>query len=502
MVTGASSKLPLAGDASESDGFYLLKKDSQRRTTLDKVLCHDVTKICELWLTKIEPDANQELAITRDHLEMLLNGLRRYIAQQRTDVLEQVIAQLQLQPNFNTTANVQLHLALYAFQNTVITVLRSHNIKPHWMFALENLVKSAVHAGITILSPKLGANLAGNAPNDEEYDEETNDITTTTTATTAVLQPGHGPRVVVGGQDYVDHYVPDYPDYPDTEPVDGADITDEMDRYLAGSSTAGRCNVSRSNKPRARAHDADGADTTVPLQKRLRWKTLHEQLDALREEVTRLKEYLLESQQSYQSACRAVLESGAFARCLTDQLVALMERCLYEQQRASDGHISTTTTTTTATNSNNDNRGDEPEGEGIGPRDDDGEEDGSDRRLAGWLQTQGITRPESMRRILRERFRYDDFLYELERADLRRLGLRLGEELRIWNALRKHRRLHPPKRTHTDDDDDDGDGDNDGDGDDGDEVEEVLRHQYHRQRHNNCLNEDERTAGGGPIDAR
>lgn len=56
---------PKPGEASETDGFYMLKKDSQRRTTLSKVLSQDEAKICVVWMDKIENNNNVQLVITK-----------------------------------------------------------------------------------------------------------------------------------------------------------------------------------------------------------------------------------------------------------------------------------------------------------------------------------------------------------------------------------------------------------------------------------------------------
>ncbi|XP_039277638.1 mitogen-activated protein kinase kinase kinase 15 isoform X1 [Nilaparvata lugens] len=149
-----------AGAPTEQDGFYLLKKDSQRRMTLSRVLSQDQRKICEVWLRNINPDIG-ETVLNMGHLEVLMRGLRDYIADQKKEVIENAIHCLKEDLDFDSVAINQLHYALYLFQDAVNTVLRLHSIKPHWMFALDNLVRTAVQAAITVISPELGANLAG-----------------------------------------------------------------------------------------------------------------------------------------------------------------------------------------------------------------------------------------------------------------------------------------------------------------------------------------------------
>ncbi|KAL1139853.1 hypothetical protein AAG570_006830 [Ranatra chinensis] len=136
----------------EQDGFYLLKKDSQRRMTLSKVLSQDQVSICTIWFNKINTDLG-DTALQKEHLDMLLQAVKEYIADQNKGVIERAIRALKEDLDFDTIAINQLHLAMYLFQDAVNHVLRYHSIKPHWMFALDNLVRTAVQAVITVLSP-------------------------------------------------------------------------------------------------------------------------------------------------------------------------------------------------------------------------------------------------------------------------------------------------------------------------------------------------------------
>ncbi|CAH1106010.1 unnamed protein product [Psylliodes chrysocephalus] len=148
----------------ETDGFYLLKKDSQRRTTLAKVLANDGLKICEVWMQKVRDKYLGETVLTEKHLYRLMDGLKSYITEQSMNVVESTVRQLKEELDFDSAAINQLQFAIYLFQESVNDVLRLHPIKPHWMFALDNLVRSCIQAAITVLTPELSEHIANSSP--------------------------------------------------------------------------------------------------------------------------------------------------------------------------------------------------------------------------------------------------------------------------------------------------------------------------------------------------
>ncbi|XP_043517864.1 mitogen-activated protein kinase kinase kinase 15 isoform X5 [Frieseomelitta varia] len=336
----------------EQEGFYLLKKDSQRRMTLTRVLTQDEAKICEVWMRGIH-QAEGQTVLQMNHLILLMRALRDYIAEQNQEVIVTAIRTLKEELDFDSTAINHLNLAIYLFQTAVNEVLRMHSIKPHWMFALDNLVRNAVQAAITVLSPELGANLLGQE------------------------------RMQSGGQG----------------PEEGS---------TSGVSTV---NSVKSQKT------GDSLDNKY-------WKEYRDQMGALKMENLRLLQELIENQKSYQTLLQQILEEQS---AQVNALTRLCENINRRTTRQESGYnssvsgntvqqpisliVSNTSTSTTSCN---------------------------DQALIEWLQSLQIDEM-SIDRFLYEQYTLDNILNHVTREDIRRLNLRGGTELRIWQAILKHR---------------------------------------------------------------
>ncbi len=121
-VDGGSSRsggmLGEGVELSPEDGFYTLKKDSQRRQTLTRVLSQDRKKICEVWLRSLEREVGQT-SLTLEYLSTLMRGLRDFIPEQNKSAIEGAINILREEVDFDVLALNHIQLALYLFQDAV-----------------------------------------------------------------------------------------------------------------------------------------------------------------------------------------------------------------------------------------------------------------------------------------------------------------------------------------------------------------------------------------------
>ncbi|XP_051796612.1 mitogen-activated protein kinase kinase kinase 15 [Acanthochromis polyacanthus] len=157
-------------------GLFLLKKDSERRAILYKVLNDDQAKVISN-LKENHIQGSEELQLSVEHIKQIICILRDFIHSPERRVMAATISKLKLDLDFDSTSINQIQLVLFGFQDSVNKVLRNHHIKPHWMFAMDNIIRRAVQAAITILIPELQthfgpASECEGAEKEDEVDEE------------------------------------------------------------------------------------------------------------------------------------------------------------------------------------------------------------------------------------------------------------------------------------------------------------------------------------------
>uniref|UniRef100_A0A669D2D2 mitogen-activated protein kinase kinase kinase n=1 Tax=Oreochromis niloticus TaxID=8128 RepID=A0A669D2D2_ORENI len=185
--SGSKNLVPDEGSVSEDrsvppspedrdSGLFMLKKDSERRAILYKVLNEDQEKVISN-LRENHMQGSEDLQLSIDHIKQIICILRDFIHSPERRVMAATISKLKLDLDFDSTSINQIQLVLFGFQDSVNKVLRNHHIKPHWMFAMDNIIRRAVQAAITILIPELQthfgpASECEGAEKEDEVDEE------------------------------------------------------------------------------------------------------------------------------------------------------------------------------------------------------------------------------------------------------------------------------------------------------------------------------------------
>uniref|UniRef100_A0A670IK77 mitogen-activated protein kinase kinase kinase n=1 Tax=Podarcis muralis TaxID=64176 RepID=A0A670IK77_PODMU len=137
-------------------GLFLLRKDSERRAILYKILKEEQNQVASN-LKECVAQSSEELHLSVAHIKQIIGILRDFIRSPEHRVMASTISKLKIELDFDSTSINQIHLVLFGFQDAVNKVLRNHLIRPHWMFAMDNIIRRAVQAAVTILIPELRA---------------------------------------------------------------------------------------------------------------------------------------------------------------------------------------------------------------------------------------------------------------------------------------------------------------------------------------------------------
>ncbi|PAA59436.1 hypothetical protein BOX15_Mlig008352g1 [Macrostomum lignano] len=164
-----------SGSSNTSNKFFLLRKDSERRETLHGIMLQDWTEIVQRWIQLLgdqhcDCSAASSSAATADEAgaaaaaaasasatinvpdsDLLAQVLRAFAAyikerQARFAELEDAMRRLVSASGYRTAS-----LAVYSLGEAVTATLRRRHIQPHWVFALDSILRDAIEAAARCL---------------------------------------------------------------------------------------------------------------------------------------------------------------------------------------------------------------------------------------------------------------------------------------------------------------------------------------------------------------
>ncbi|KAI2652389.1 Mitogen-activated protein kinase kinase kinase 5 [Labeo rohita] len=100
----------------KDSGFFMLRKDSERRATLHRILTEDKEKIV-LHLLEALTQGSEETKLKRQHISTLVSSLGDFVRMADRKIIANTLSQLKLELDFESTAISQLQVALFGFQD-------------------------------------------------------------------------------------------------------------------------------------------------------------------------------------------------------------------------------------------------------------------------------------------------------------------------------------------------------------------------------------------------
>uniref|UniRef100_A0A914YRK7 Protein kinase domain-containing protein n=1 Tax=Panagrolaimus superbus TaxID=310955 RepID=A0A914YRK7_9BILA len=183
--TSPFSTMPSSSSIPEENinGFFNLQKDVELRKTLAALMVEHEPEVIQRWANAIEAELGHKI-FSDEILKILLEGIRNYLLQKDAEKFGSVLRDVGNEVGQEQKS--QLTVAMYLFPNSVHPALKHRGIKPHWMFSLDDLIRSGVQAALTLLAPDQPAhNLIQEA--DKQYGQNAAAAIVAATANNQVL---------------------------------------------------------------------------------------------------------------------------------------------------------------------------------------------------------------------------------------------------------------------------------------------------------------------------
>ncbi|XP_054476974.1 mitogen-activated protein kinase kinase kinase 5 [Anoplopoma fimbria] len=155
----------------ENMGLFMLRKDSERRATLHRILTDYISLVVSNILESV-PQHDRGPTLTADNITELISCLGDNIRSPDRKKLTSSLLALRTTLVAARVSLNSLQAVLFSFQDAVKKVLRQQQVKPHWMFALDNLLRQAVQDAITVLLPELKLQLQSSFETEDSTTEE------------------------------------------------------------------------------------------------------------------------------------------------------------------------------------------------------------------------------------------------------------------------------------------------------------------------------------------
>ncbi|KAM4735918.1 mitogen-activated protein kinase kinase kinase 5 isoform 2-T2 [Anableps anableps] len=166
-----SSDMCSPASSEENIGLFMLRKDSERRATLHRVLTEYISHVVS-YLQEATPQWDEGSSLSEDHIVTLITCLRENIRSPDRKQLASGLLELRSTLLAAAIPLNSLQVVLFNFQDAVKKVLKQQQVKPHWMFALDNLLRQAVQDAITVLLPELKLHLQSSFETEDSIPEE------------------------------------------------------------------------------------------------------------------------------------------------------------------------------------------------------------------------------------------------------------------------------------------------------------------------------------------